>query len=239
MPVRSYKRKRPSTSSYGIKRRRTARSIRRPWRLGRNRRIRRRRTGGGRGFIYNFNRNATADVETSNVIDLVSTSKNIFKQFRYRIDQVQALTDFSALFKYYRVNLVVHTLRWSPSSDVFSNVTTQLMGPDLVSPTVFWQPNYDNTTTANTVEEFKESQRARRFRIRPGREYKIMVKPSIRNVIEGNVAFNAAVPKWKQWLPFSQLSPLYGIDLMVEKNDLFLGQVSVKTRYYFSCKYVQ
>lgn len=173
---------------------------------------------------------------TDQTIDLTATSggaTKIFGASSFSLDTIDGYGELTALYDQYKITKVILYLTWSPLVR-----PTSLSGEsaDVFAPVFMYCPDHDDVTTP-TESSLKQRSKTKTIRLQPGKQYKIVITPSVLQAVYESAIATSYAPKYNQKIDMADPSvPHYGLKWMCTKAaDFNMGEVNIMTKYYITC----
>lgn len=167
-------------------------------------------------------------------IDLTAATTYENDAFHFQLNDLQNFSELTTLYDQYKITKVVMYLNWSPFA-YSTGLNDTSKTPDLIAPLLMYVRDHDDGT-AISLADFKQIGKTKQIRIRPGKQYKIAITPSILTEAYRSSATQAYMPKFNQKIDCNYPDVQhYGIKFGVQKPSISLGQINIRTKYYVSC----
>lgn len=171
---------------------------------------------------------------TDRTIDLASTATYENEAFQFQLNNLQNFSDLTNLYDQYKITKIIMYLNWSPLA-YSTGLNDTSKTPELVAPMLMYVRDHDDSTPI-ALSDFKQIGKTKQIRIRPGKQYKIALTPSILTEAYRTGVTTAYLPKYKQKVDMANPDVQhYGIKFGVEKPAISLGQINVRCKYYVTC----
>lgn len=168
------------------------------------------------------------------VIDLATTNLYENDAFMFQLQLLQNYNELTALYDQYKITKIVMYLNWSPLA-YSAGLNDTSKTPELIAPMLMYVRDHDDAT-AIALADFKQISKTKQLRIQPGKQYKIVLTPSILTEAYRTGLTTAYMPKFGQKIDMGNPDVQhYGIKFGVQKPAISLGQINVRTKYYVSC----
>lgn len=189
--------------------------------------------------IHTFRRYST--VEDTKQVAAGYTELNDSKIF-YLYD-VGNYTEFTPLFDQYRIMGVTVSVQLitNPDSTNATNPNTVVTNNLNVYPK-FWYINDADDSSPETLAQMRQRDKVRHFVLRPNKEFKIFVRPSILNQLYRTSLTTGYSPKWRQWIDCGNTDvPHYCLKYIIDTNGVnYVAapsyQVRLTYRYHLQFK---
>lgn len=171
---------------------------------------------------------------TDRTIDLAGTTQFVASVNTYQLAYLQNYAELAALYDNFKITKVVHYVNWSPFA-YSAGMNDNDKSPELVAPLLMYYRDHDDDSTF-TLSDMKQIGSVKQFRIRPGKQYKIAVNPSILTEAFRTGVTAAYMPKFGQKIDMATPDVKhYGLKIGVSKAPIGLGQINIRTKYYVTC----
>ena len=143
-------------------------------------------------FVERFEENIRLDntiVNSSGNLTTTSTKK-------FSFDMIAQHASYAELFDEYKINKVVATFRWSPSTYVVVNSTASYSSN--MSPLLFFKVDH-NDDSADSLVELKKSMKTHYKMLKYDEPFTIQLKPASQILVDANIG-NTFTPKWDRWI---------------------------------------
>lgn len=171
---------------------------------------------------------------TDRTINLANTSTYVDDAFQFQLNLLQQYSELTALYDQYKITKVIMYLNWSPLAYT-AGINDTAKTPELMAPMLMYVRDHDDSTPL-LLSDFKQIGKTKQIRIKPGKQYKIVLTPSILTEAYRTGVTTAYMPKFGQKLDCGYPDiQHYGIKFGVEKPSISLGQINIRTKYYVTC----
>lgn len=146
------------------------------------------------------------------------------------ISNVVSASDFTSLFDQYKINYCVWKayLKIDPSAQAATTASY---------PRLFYYRDYDDSSIAGSLDEIRESQRARTVVMNPNRPVVVKFKPNTLATFYNSVGVNNYSPRWGTWLDIGGSGTFhYGFKWAIDDLTNTNYRVNFEITLYFSCK---
>ena len=159
---------------------------------------------------------------------------------KFSFDMIPQHAAYAALFDEYRIDKVVATFRWSPSTYVFVNSTAAYSGN--LSPLLYFKKDY-NDDAADSLPILKESMRTHTKNLKYDEPFSISLRPASQILVDANIG-NTFSPTWKRWITTTVLDVKHlGLKCQVQvpidagtSGNYNMGKITVEYKVYFTVK---
>ena len=187
-------------------------------------------------FVERFEENIRLDntiVNSSGNLTTTSTKK-------FSFDMIAQHASYAELFDEYKINKVVATFRWSPSTYVVVNSTASYSSN--MSPLLFFKVDH-NDDSADSLVELKKSMKTHYKMLKYDEPFTIQLKPASQILVDANIG-NTFTPKWDRWITTNVLDVNHlGLKMQVQvppqvgtSTNYDMGQIEVNYKMYFTMK---
>lgn len=162
-------------------------------------------------------------------ISLNTVEEHMFGQMSFKFNQINNWTEIgNALFDYYKLNMVKIYLQWSPEVAQGAANAAQTTSS---FPVFNYYLDYSGDTVSDS-SSFRDRQGGRSIRLNPYKTQKIMFRPKAMFTLGGTSTSMIAPNKRLRLDATSADYPFRGINFWIQKNNLAMGRISVKVKYY-------
>lgn len=167
-------------------------------------------------------------------LDLTSANTYENDAFFFALNTLQNYTELTNLYDQYKITKIIMYLNWSPLA-YSTGLNDTSKTPELIAPMVMYTRDHDDATPI-TLADFKQISKTKQFRCAPGKQYKIVLTPSILTEAYRTGLLTAYMPKYGQKLDMANPDVQhYGIKFGIQKPGISLGQINIRTKYYVTC----
>lgn len=187
------------------------------------------------GGVHSFTRNTR-----QTYLDLTTPALNwVPESYTFQLTDIINVADFENLFDQFKIEKVELIMRWSPTASVYTSSNTN-QGQGVYNPVLYYVRDYDDNDLINNITDMQEIQKHRSVRLTPHRPIKINLKPAVLAQAYKTAVTTSYGPKWGMKLSMNDDStPHYGLKVGVQKLGENMGQISIDTKYHFTCYGVQ
>lgn len=174
--------------------------------------------------------------------DLINSAGNLTTTMtkKFSFDMIPQHAVYADLFDEYRIDKVVATFRWSPSTYVY--VASTAAYSSNLSPLLYFKVDH-NDDTADSLAKMKESMKTHTKNLKYDEPFTISLRPASQTLVDANIG-NTFTPTWKRWITTSVLDVEHlGLKCQVQvptdagtSNNYNMGKISVEYKVYFTVK---
>lgn len=152
----------------------------------------------------------------------------------FRLDRLRNFGELASLYDQYKITKVILYLNWSPL-DYTQNTAAFY---DVTSPIFHYFTDHDDEVPPG-VDDFRERSKVKHFRLRGGKQYKIVLSPSVLNRIQATTTTQTTIPMWGRKLDMTATDvEHYGVKFGLEYQShptVNMGALNIRVKYYVTC----
>lgn len=176
------------------------------------------------------------------VTPIVNTSGNLTNTIskKFSLDMITQHPQYGDLFDEYKINKIVATFRWSPSTYVVTNSTAAYSSN--LSPLLFFKVDH-NDDSAQSLVELKKSMKTHYKMLKYDEPFTMQLKPASQILVDANIG-NTFTPKWNRWITTDVMDVNHlGLKLQVQvptdvgsSTNYDMGRIDIEYKMYFTMK---